>query len=148
MESLYLEEVFFNKPLISALLAWFIAQSLKLVTNLAKNGKIDFRLFLSTGGVFSSHCAAVSALAISTGIHSGFGSGLFAIAATLATIVISDAQGIRKAAGKQAEILNKIIEDLYQKQELKISRVKELLGHTSREVLLGILLGVLVGTFF
>jgi len=148
MDYLFLKETFTNKPLAAALLAWFIAQSIKIVRHHIKNGEVDFRLFLSTGGLFSAHCAAVSALAVSIGKIFGWGSGLFAVATVFASVVISDAQGIRKATGKQAEILNQIIEDLYQKKELKITRVKELLGHTAREVFFGIILGILVGILF
>lgn len=129
-----------NQPLSSALIAWFLAQSFKLI----KKKKIDFPILLSAGGIFSAHTAVVSALAVSIGINYGWTSGLFAVSAILAGVVISDAQGIRKAAGRQAEILNKIIEDLYQKKELKIERLRELLGHTPQEVLLGIILGSFV----
>jgi acid phosphatase family membrane protein YuiD len=133
-----------NKALFSAVVAWFFAQFLKLISTFLRKGKLDFRWFLSTGGIFSAHTAVVSALTISIGMNYGWSSGLFAISAILAGVVISDAQGIRKAAGKQAEVLNKIIEDVYQKKELKIERLKELLGHTPQEIFFGIILGALI----
>jgi len=147
MENL-LNEIISNKSIAVALLAWFFSQSIKIVMNLIKQRKIDSRLLLASGGVVSSHCAAVSALAISVGRNFGWNTPLFAISAIFASIVISDASGIRQEAGKQAEILNKIIEDLYQKKGIKTERLRELLGHTATEVFWGVLLGILVGMLF
>jgi len=143
-----LNEIFFNQPLITALVTWFVAQSLKFITNIIKKREVDFRLLIITGGSPSSHSAIVSALATSVGFNFGFDSGLFALSAILAAVVISDARGIRQSAGKQAEILNKIIEDLYYRKGLKIKRLKELLGHTALEVFYGVLLGILVAVLF
>lgn len=139
-----LDEILLNQPLIAALIVWFLSQSLKFILNIVKNRELDFKLLIATGGFPSSHCSVVSALAFSIGINSGFSSGLFALSAILAGVVISDARGIRQSAGKQAEILNKIIEDLYQKKGLKMERVKEFLGHTPMEVFSGVLLGILM----
>jgi len=147
MENL-LNEIISNKSIAVALLAWFFSQSIKIVMNLIKQRKIDSRLLLASGGVVSSHCAAVSALAISVGRNFGWNTPLFAISAIFVSIVISDASGIRQEAGKQAEILNKIIEDLYQKKGIKTERLRELLGHTATEVFWGVLLGILVGMLF
>ncbi|KPJ71330.1 hypothetical protein AMJ50_02445 [Parcubacteria bacterium DG_74_3] len=137
-------EIFLNQSLAAALIAWFIAQSLKFFTNIIQNREVDFRLLIATGGFPSSHSAVVSALATSVGLNFGFDSPLFALSAIFAGVVISDARGIRQSAGKQAEVLNKIIEDLYQKRAVKIERLKEFLGHTSLEVFYGVLLGILV----
>ena len=147
MENL-LNEIISNKSIAVALLAWFFSQSIKIVMNILKERKIDLRLLLASGGEISSHCAAVSALAVSVGKNFGWNTPIFAISAIFASIVISDASGIRKEAGKQAEILNKIIEDLYQKKGIKTERLRELLGHSATEVFWGVLLGILAGTIF
>ena len=140
----FFDEVFLNQPLVAALLAFFLSQSFKIVTKVIKGYKFDFRWLISTGGFPSAHSAAVSALAMSLGLNFGFSSGLFAISAIFAGIVIFDARVIRKATGRQAEILNKIVEDLYKKRGLRGERLKELLGHTSFEIFFGIALGILV----
>lgn len=139
-----LNEIFLNKSLIAAVMAWLIAQCLKFLVPLIRENKVDFRSLITTGGFPSSHAAIVTALATSIGLRFGFGSGLFAVSLILASVVISDARGIRQAAAKQAQILNKIVEELYQKQELKMERLKEFLGHTSLEVFSGVLLGILI----
>jgi len=142
-----LKEIISNKSITAALLAWFFSQSIKVVRDILKEKKIDLKLLLSSGGVVSSHCAAVSALVVLIGKNFGWTSPLFAISAIFASIVISDASGIRQEAGKQAEIINKIIEDLYQKKGIKIERLREFLGHSAMEVFWGVLLGVLTGIF-
>ncbi len=137
-----------NKSLVISVVAWFSAQVLKLLICIVQNKKFDWGLLIATGGFPSSHSAIVSALATSLGINFGFDSGLFAVSVVLASVVITDARGIRQAAGKQAKILNKIIEDLYQKKGLQVERLKELLGHTSLEVFSGALLGILIAVLF
>jgi acid phosphatase family membrane protein YuiD len=82
------------------------------------------------------------------GYHYGFDSPLFVLSLVLAVIVISDAQGVRHASGKQAEILNKILDDIYWKKKIQEARLKELLGHTPVQVLVGIVIGIVVVTFF
>jgi hypothetical protein len=139
-----LKTVLSNKPLTIAITAWFIAQFFKFTITAVKKRKFDFTLLVSTGGFPSSHTAIVGALATSIGLNFGFGSPFFAISVVMASVVISDARGIRRAAGKQAQILNKIIDDLYQKRELKIERLKELLGHTPFEVFSGAILGIFI----
>ena len=133
-----------NKSLIISIIAWFCAQILKFGVSFVYDQKINWGLLIDTGGFPSSHAAIVSALATSVGINFGFDSALFAVSIILASVVITDARGIRQAAGRQAKILNKIIEDLYQKKGLKMERLKELLGHTSLEVFSGALLGILI----
>ena len=142
-----LDDIFSNQPLTAALVAWFFSQFFKFIDNILKKKEIDFKIFVSSGRFPSSHCAVVSALAFSIGINFGFESVLFALSAIMAGVVISDARGIRQSAGKQAEILNKIIEDLYQKRGLKIERLKEFLGHTPMQVFSGVLLGILTAFF-
>jgi len=140
----FLNELFSNQALIATLIAWFFAQSVKVITDVIREKKFKFKQFALPGGFPSSHSAAVSALATSIGLNFGFDSALFAISIIFAGVVISDAQGIRRAAGKQAEILNRIIEDFYMHRGLKIEYLKELLGHTPFEVFIGILFGIAV----
>lgn len=141
-------EIFSNQPLIASLIAFFIAQFLKIAAKIAKGYKFDFRWLVSTGGFPSAHSAAVSALAMSLGLNFGFNSGIFALSTVFAGIVIFDAMVIRKASGKQAEILNKIVEDLYKKKGIRGERLRELLGHTSLEIFFGTILGILTAILF
>lgn len=134
--------------LLTTLIAWVIAQTLKVLLGAIKEKKFNFRWFVGTGGMPSSHAAAVSALATSVGLHTGFSSPHFAIALLFAVVVLFDAQGVRRASGKQAEALNKILDDIYWKKTIKEDRLKALLGHTPVEVLTGTALGILIALFF
>lgn len=119
-----------------------ITQIVKFFGNWIIKKQADFRMFTTTGGMPSSHAAGVMALSTSVGIIRGFSSVEFAIALGYAFIVMYDAAGVRRAAGKQAACLNKIIMDVY-KQELKEAggKLKELLGHTPLQVFMGAILG-------
>ena len=134
--------------ILTTLIAWFIAQTLKVLLGVLREKRFNFKWFVGTGGMPSSHAAAVSALATSVGLHTGFSSPHFAIALLFTIVVLFDAQGVRRASGKQAEILNKILDDIYWKKRLQEDRLKELLGHTPVEVLTGMVLGVLIALFF
>ncbi|MDR0958515.1 MAG: divergent PAP2 family protein [Clostridiales bacterium] len=131
-----------NKVLWTSLLSWAIAQTLKVIIELARHKRIDSKLFVSTGGMPSSHSAFSSAMAAGVGLADGFNSSVFAVAAVISLVVMYDAAGIRRAAGKQAEILNMLI-DYWENAGLKIDkRLKELLGHTPIEVAAGAILGI------
>lgn len=143
----FIEEVFSNEPLVATGIAWFLAQLLKTLISTIREGKFDFKWFVLPGGFPSSHSAAATALATSLGIKFGFSSGLFALSVLLAGFIIFDARVIRRATGKQAETLNRIVRDLYKEKKLKIGRLKEFLGHTSLEIFFGILLGIIVGFY-
>jgi len=134
--------------LLTSFIAWLIAQSLKVLLGVIKERKFNFKWFVGTGGMPSSHAALVSALATSVGLHMGFTSPYFAIALVFAIVVLFDAQGVRRSSGKQAEILNMILEDMYWKKRIKEDRLKELLGHTPVEVMAGTVLGIFVSLFF
>lgn len=138
------QQIIGNQPLIAGLLAWFFAQLLKVLISF-KDGftKEDFKKFMATGGFPSSHSAAVAALAASCGLVFGFGSGYFAIAGVLAGIVIFDAFTLRREAGRQAQALNQIIDDLYSKKGLQAKHLKELIGHSRIEAFFGLVLGIL-----
>lgn len=139
-----------NIVLITALLGWFGAQFIKIVIMLIKNKKIDLKLLFSTGGMPSAHSSMVTALSVAVGFQKGFGSALFAASAVFASVIMFDAQGVRKAAGEQAKIVNQILEELFNNHHLSNTKLKELLGHTRFEVLVGLILGTLiaVGMYF
>ena len=141
-----LRNFFGNYMLVSAILSWLIAQIIKIFTGLYQNSNITLRkLLFSTGGMPSSHAASVVALATAAGFSKGLGSGYFAIAAVLATVVMIDASGVRYETGKQAVFLNKIAKDIFSgKPEEMNTGFKELVGHTPLQVLMGALLGFFV----
>lgn len=124
--------------------SWIIAQTIKVVLGIFREKRFNFRWFVGTGGMPSSHAAGVSALATSIGITYGFDSAIFAITLTFTLIVLFDAQGVRLATGRQAEILNKMLEDIYWKKKLDEKQLKELIGHTPIEVFAGVALGILI----
>jgi len=124
--------------------AWVIAQTIKVVLGVIREKRFNFRWFVGTGGMPSSHAAGVSALVTSIGVTYGFDSALFAISCIFALIVLFDAQGVRLSSGRQAEILNKMLDDIYWKKKLDEDKVKEFIGHTPVEVIAGVILGVFV----
>lgn len=131
-----------NEVLIVSLIAPLVAQVLKLIFYYAKNHRINFRIFTGTGGMPSSHSATVSAMAVSVGLISGFDSVLFAIALISALIIMYDAAGLRRAAGKMAAQLNYLVDSMYQQRPIMVGeKLMELLGHTPLEVAMGSLLG-------
>jgi len=127
-----------------------IAQILKVFIFLVTHKKINFKIFTTTGGMPSSHSAGVVALTTSVGLIEGFSSIAFAVALGFSLVVIQDAQGLRRAAGKTAATLNRLVSEWSEKNEATTKPyevLKELLGHTPLEVLMGILLGVLISLF-
>lgn len=134
-----------NKVLLACFTAWIIAQVLKIVLTFKSNRKIDLTRFVGSGGMPSSHTALVMALSTSIGKLYGWDSPIFSIALCFALVVMYDAAGVRRAAGNQAKILNMIIEDLANNKPLANEKLKELIGHTPKEVVAGALLGILIG---
>jgi len=134
--------------IVSTFTAWLVAQTIKVLLGIIRGKRFDFKWFVGTGGMPSSHTAAVSGMATAFALHYGFDSPLFALALLLAVIVISDAQGMRRASGKQAEVLNKILDDIYWKKKIQEDRLKELLGHTPMQVLVGMVIGIGVVSLF
>ena len=135
--------IFHNQILVVAIFACLSAQGLKLVIELCKNGKINIRHLVTSGGMPSAHSALVGALATGIGQTMGWSSPEFAIAFLFAVIVMYDAAGVRQAAGKQARILNQIIDELFQEgHHVSEERLKELLGHTPFQVFMGLALGI------
>jgi acid phosphatase family membrane protein YuiD len=133
-----------NNPFLAIpLVAWGIAQVLKVMTSSVQQRRLNLGALASMGGMPSSHTALVVSVTTVIAVRKGVNDPLFAVAAIFSGVVMYDAAGVRRAAGLQARALNRIIEDLRQRQ-LKEERLRELLGHTPFEVVAGALLGVLV----
>ncbi|MFH1856108.1 MAG: divergent PAP2 family protein [Candidatus Omnitrophota bacterium] len=137
-----------NRIFFITVAAWLIAQSIKVILGAIRERRFNFKWFLGTGGMPSSHVAGVAALATSIGLHLGFDSSIFAVTVVFTIIVMFDAQGVRQATGKQAEILNKMMEDIYLKKHVEEDRLKELIGHTPVQVLTGAFIGILIAVLF
>ena len=136
-----------NYYLMSAIVAWIVAQIIKIFTGLYQHdGKLTLRkLLFSTGGMPSSHSSSVLALTVAAGIQYGLGSAFFAISAVLSMIVMIDASGVRYETGKQAVFLNKVAKEIFSgNPELMNVGFKELVGHTPLQVFMGAVLGVVV----
>lgn len=133
-----------HEPLVAGAIALFSAQALKTITNVARERRFNFRVVVGTGGMPSSHTALVVSLTTAVGLTQGFDTPLFDVAAVFSSIVMYDATGVRQAAGKQAAILNKMMEELSTMHSIREERLKELLGHTRLEVLGGAIYGIVV----
>lgn len=133
-----------NRILHACLLAWFIAQMLKVIHTFVREGHFSLERLFGAGGMPSSHSATVVALTIGVGQQLGWDTPLAAATFVFSAIVMYDAAGVRRAAGKQARILNKIINEFAETKQFKEERLKELLGHTPFEVIAGAVLGLLV----
>ena len=142
----YIDLVEFSKNYIfgTTVAAWIIAQSIKVLLGILRERRFNFRWFVGTGGMPSSHAAGVSALSTSIGVAYGFDSALFAVTLVFTLIVLFDSQGVRFSTGKMAGVLNKMLDDIYWKKRLDDKQLKEFLGHTPIEVFAGIALGILV----
>jgi uncharacterized protein len=137
-------ELFSNRILLSAVLAWSLAQVVKIPLNYLVRREWDWSLVFSAGGMPSSHSALVTGVSFGIGLEQGFNSPLFAIAGVVAMIVIYDATGVRRHAGDHARVLNLMIDELLTGHPLAERELKEVLGHTPREVLGGVALGIIV----
>ena len=135
-----------NPVLISAVAAWTVAQFTKLVRD-AVRGSLSWNRLTGAGGMPSAHTALVVATAVSSGFTAGFDSPFFAIAFVLAGIVMYDAAGVRRHAGRHARALNRLIFKSHTEHPLKKLRLKEQLGHSPLEVLVGAIQGMFVGWY-
>ena len=136
-------DIFQNRILLISIFSCFLAQFIKIFTG--KEKRIDFKRIIISGGMPSSHSSFVTSLAMLVGFDKGFASTEFAITAVFAIIVMHDASGVRRAVGKQAEILNQIVDDFFHGKFDQHKKLKELVGHTPKEVLFGALLGIIIG---
>jgi acid phosphatase family membrane protein YuiD len=139
---MFLKELFNNQALIGALIGWTIAQTVKVPLEYLRTKRWNWVLLFRTGGMPSSHAALVAGVAHGIGLRDGFDSTVFAIAAVLAIVVIYDATGIRRQAGKHATLINAMMQDLASGHPLKQELLREVLGHTPLEALAGFLLGL------
>ena len=140
-----LRQILDNKPLVISATAWFTAGVMKVIVECIVNKKIDFKRVVGAGGMPSSHTATVVALAISIGIYAGIGSAAFAIAVIFAIIVIHDATGVRLETGKQAKVLNAMMfeSDAFKDMDFE-KQLKEYVGHTPLQALIGAIVGAIV----
>ena len=139
-----------NPYLLTALSAWFVAQVIKTILYAVMNGQLDWARLFGDGGMPSGHSATVTSLAVFCGLMHGTHTHEFAVAAILAIIVCHDAMGVRHETGKQAVLINELVEVVGKlKLGHKLSQIelKEFVGHTPLQVIAGIILGVLVAVF-
>jgi uncharacterized protein len=144
-----ISQILDNRILLVAIAACLIAQVLKLIIDLIQNGKFSVKVLTTTGGMPSAHSALVTALAASVGEILGWESAEFAIATIFAIVVMYDAAGVRQAAGKQARILNQMVDELFSEDhKFNEEKLKELLGHTPVQVIAGSILGIVISWLF
>lgn len=137
-----------NKYIIIPILTWFFIQLFKLIYDLVTTKQFNFKRILGAGGMPSSHSAVVVSLATMIGKDIGVDSPLFAMSLLFAFIVMYDAAGVRRAAGKQARLLNKIVQTPGLSGLQVQERLVEVLGHTPMQVVVGAIIGIIVGLIF
>ena len=142
------EQIISNRMLMDTLTAWLLAQFLKVPIHYFKTGQRRWALWFSVGGMPSSHSALVTSAALSIGLNEGFNTAAFTIALTLAMVVVYDSMGIRRQAGFHAQQINMLVEELLSGHPVSEKRLKEVLGHTPREVIGGVVLGFAIPTIF
>ena len=143
-----MQAFFNNKILMITFLVWAIAQGIKVFLGIIQERRFNFKWFIGTGGMPSSHAAGATALATTCGLHAGFDSVAFALAVVFAIVTMFDAQGVRRSAGQQAAMLNQILDDIYWKGKIEADRLFELIGHSPLQVIIGGLLGVVLASVF
>ena len=141
-------QIFTNKYIYIPLLTWFFIQLFKVIWDLVETKKFNFKRILGAVGMPSSHSAVVMALATLVGKNVGFDSPVFALAVIFAFVVMYDAAGVRRAAGKQAKLLNKLLETPGLTGVQVTEKLVEVLGHTPLQVFVGAIIGIIVGCIF
>ncbi len=136
-------DLFANPCFWAAFWSWTIAQSVKMLCALSRTRRLDFSYLVSTGGMPSAHSAFATGMATAIGLEAGFGSPVVIVAMAFAMITMFDASTVRRAAGQQARLLNEMIAELFKEHHLSEVKLKELLGHTRLEVLMGAVIGIL-----
>lgn len=136
------------KYIIVPCFVWFFIQLFKLIYDLVKTKQFNFKRILGAGGMPSSHSAVVTSVATMIGINEGTDSVIFALSVIFAFVVMYDAAGVRRAAGKQAKLLNKIVNTPGLSGVEVTEKLQEVLGHTPTQVFVGALIGVIVGFIF
>lgn len=138
-------DIFQNKVLIAVMAAWLLAQALKIPTEYLRSRKWMWAMFFAAGGMPSSHTALMVAGTLAVGLYYGFDNPLFGIAVGVTMIIAHDAAGVRRQAGKHAERINLLFDELLHGHMWSENELKEVIGHTPLEVIGGIILGLLVG---
>ncbi len=133
-----------TRAFLAVFLSWFLSQLAKVIRGAAREKGFNFRWLFDAGGMPSSHSATVACLATVTGLYFGFNSVLFLVVFIFTIITMFDAAGVRRNVGRQARILNKMLDELYAKGQVPERRLKELLGHTPVEVFAGAFLGIMI----
>ncbi len=128
----------------SGITGWMVASILKILINWRSTRRIDFHYLTSLGGMPSAHSSTVSALATSVGLSDGFSSTIFVITLIFALVIMLDASTVRRAAGLQATLLNQVVDVMLTQHHLPTRKLREILGHTRTEVLVGMLVGVAI----
>ena len=136
-------QFFHNPVVVITFMGWFTAQCIKVSIGVVREKRFNFKWFVGTGGMPSSHSAGVTAMATAVGLYEGVGTALFGVTLMFTVVVICDAQGVRRSTGQQAGILNKMMDDIYWQKGLNEDRLKELIGHTPVETLAGIFVGLI-----
>lgn len=133
-----------NFPFVAVVISWFLAQSIKVIIYWIVDKEFSLWHFFEAGGMPSAHSASVTALTLGIALTYSFASPLFTISLVFALIVMYDATGVRRAAGKQALILNRIVDDIYANGKVKVEKLKEILGHSPLEVFAGASLATII----
>ena len=147
----YLNQLLTNRILLAGLIGWGSAQILKTITFLVVNKKFEIERLFGDGGMPSGHSATVTAVALSTGLECGFDSPVFAVAMIMAIVVMHDASGVRLETGKQAKAINDMMEFMQKIGGTRLTneeKLKEFVGHTPLQVVMGGVLGVIVAILF
>ena len=139
-----MRELVQNQVLIAALLGWFIAQTLKLPIHYFRYKRWSWAPWFTAGGMPSSHSSLITATTLACGLYEGFDSPVFALAFAVSMVILYDAAGVRRQAGIHAQRINALIEEFFSGHPISQERLKEVLGHTPREVLAGMGLGIAI----
>ncbi|MBN2260871.1 MAG: divergent PAP2 family protein [Clostridiales bacterium] len=139
-----IKEIFLNQYFLIGFVAWLIAQVSKVILTLLIDKKLNLYRLVGSGGMPSSHTSFVMGLTTALGLDFGWDSAIFALSLVFSLVVMYDASGVRRAVGKQAIILNTMLDDLYKHRHIGQEKLKELIGHTSYEVLIGAILGIFI----
>ena len=133
-----------NRVLLAGILAWIIGQFLKVPLDHVLNKRWNWGIILSPGGMPSSHSALVTSVTLAIGFQEGFSSPLFALSFAISMVVVYDAAGVRRQAGMHAERINEMMKSFFENRVIPEEELKEVLGHTSFEVIIGVILGILI----
>lgn len=141
-------EIIGNHVLFIGLFAWGLAQFLKVPIAYILHRRLNWRLMFSSGGMPSSHSALITSITLATGFYAGFNSPIFALAFAMAMIVVYDAAGVRREAGRHAEKINVLVNEFFSGQPISDKQLKEVIGHTPAQVVVGVALGLGTAAFF